>query len=131
MEAVTSASHAEKGPALVVEDDEDIRLTFSSVLTDEGYRTVCAADGADALALLRRSDVARPRVILLDLVMPRMDAWKLRRELLKDERLAKIPIVLISGDPRVWDEAVGMGASAVLLKPITLEQLLGALEPFH
>ena len=115
------------GPILIVEDDEDIRETIADLLVDEGYPIVVAADGAEALRLLHGAGAQRPRLILLDLMMPVMNAWDFRKELVKDEQLADVPIVLLSGDARVMDKSASFGAVRALLKPISLVDLLNVV----
>jgi len=118
-----------RGPILVVEDDADIRETIAAVLAEEGHALALAADGAEALKVLRGRG-PRPRLILLDLMMPVMNAWELRTELLKDEELAAIPIVVFSGDAHVADKAASLGAADVLIKPISLANLLEVVARF-
>ena len=126
----SSSEPHQPGPILIVEDDDDIRETLVAVLSDEGHEIMAAADGAEALDILRQA-LLLPRLILLDLMMPVMNAWDFREELLKTEQLRVIPIVLLSGDARVVDKSVGLGAAAALLKPISLAQLLDVVEQFH
>jgi CheY-like chemotaxis protein len=58
------------------------------------------------------------------LMMPVMDGWQLRLELLKDRRLATIPIMLLSGAGSLATEAAALGAVAFLNKPFSVNQLL-------
>jgi two-component system response regulator MprA len=106
---------------LVVDDDEDIRSALCMVLALRGVATLEAADGVEALALL--GGEARVSLILVDLMMPRMNGWDFRRAQLSDPRLAQIPVVLISCDPKVREAAVELGACAGLEKPVDLDQL--------
>jgi CheY-like chemotaxis protein len=74
--------HAAVNPLLsntivVVDDEETICETLKDVLEEEGYAVQCAGDGIAALALLRAMDAA-PRMIILDLLMPRMDGNEVR-----------------------------------------------------
>jgi CheY-like chemotaxis protein len=79
---------------LVVEDDIDLRATLCDALDLEGYVTICAENGEAALRHLASG--ARPCVILLDLMMPVMDGWTFRQEMLKDPSLASIPVIVMS-----------------------------------
>lgn len=106
---------------LLVEDDEDIRTDLAAVLEDFGYRVTAVRDGAEALRYLRDAD--SPCLILLDLMMPVMDGWQLRLELLNDRRLAAIPVVLLSGAGNLATEAASLGAHGFLEKPFHVEQL--------
>lgn len=110
------------GRILVVEDDLDIRSILSQLLMFEGYDVEEAADGAEALALLRRGQP--PALILLDLMMPVMDGWQLRAELQRDPALASIPVVIVSADVRAEQEASRLRVAGLLKKPLQIEPLL-------
>jgi CheY-like chemotaxis protein len=79
---------------LVVEDDDDIREAIGEVLTHEGYHVALAENGRHALEKL--DEVERPCLVLVDLVMPHMDGWDLLTALAKNDRLATIPVVVMS-----------------------------------
>src|SRR4029078_11962162 len=79
---------------LVVDDEDDIRETIRTILEDEGYEAYGASNGSEALNLLH--DIPRPCVILLDLMMPVMDGWKLLEVLKEDDPLATIPVPVVS-----------------------------------
>src|SRR5438477_12944524 len=79
---------------LVVEDDADIREAIGDTLEGEGYVVALAEDGQQALEVLERLE--RPCLLLVDLIMPRMDGWELMRALSKNDRLATIPVVVMS-----------------------------------
>lgn len=111
-----------RGAVMIVEDDAFIRDDLAEILADEGYPVATAGNGAEALDLLRGGDP--PSLILLDLMMPVMDGWQLRRELLKDAALARIPIVVLSGAGSVKSEAASLGAVGYVSKPFKLETLL-------
>lgn len=109
---------------LVVDDDADIRSTLEEVLTDEGYAVVAAANGLDALAILRAGE--RPCVILLDLMMPVMDGYRFREAQVRDERLATIPVVVMTAGshmPRSQFDGHGW-----LAKPLRLRDLMTAID---
>jgi CheY-like chemotaxis protein len=109
---------------LVVDDDQDLRDALRQLLEEEGYEVICAEHGRAALAHLRGG--LAPDAILLDLWMPVMDGWQLRRELELDPALSRIPIVLLTATREV--DAKMLGVRAVLNKPIGAKALLGALE---
>jgi two-component system, chemotaxis family, chemotaxis protein CheY len=79
---------------MIVDDDPAVVEGLTELLEGEGYVVVAARDGLDALEQLRAG--ARPSVILLDLMMPRMDGWDFRQVQLLDADLRDIPIVVIS-----------------------------------
>jgi CheY-like chemotaxis protein len=107
---------------LLVEDDDDIRIDLCALLDDLGYKVSAVRHGREALDYLRAAEP--PDLILLDLMMPVMDGWQLRLELLKDRRLAAIPIMLLSGAGSLATEAAALGAVAFLNKPFNVNQLL-------
>jgi CheY-like chemotaxis protein len=111
---------------LLVEDDDDIRMDLCALLDDLGYRVFAVRNGLEALDYLRAAEP--PDLILLDLMMPVMDGWQLRLELLKERRLAAIPIMLLSGAGSLATEAAALGAVAFLNKPFNVSQLLRVVQ---
>jgi two-component system alkaline phosphatase synthesis response regulator PhoP len=109
---------------LVVEDDTDTLAVIVGFLAAEGYRAMAAEDGVEALAAARRE---RPDVIVLDLMMPRMNALQFRNEQLRDPALKDIPIVCLSGLSHAQTAALELGISECLPKPVDLDRLLGAV----
>jgi CheY-like chemotaxis protein len=112
---------------LVIDDDESIRETIGSILTDEGYEVI-DGDGIEALDKLRRG--LRPAFILLDLMMPEMDGWEFRAQQLHDPELALIPVVVISGDGHAEAKAAALQADSHLRKPFELSALLAIAQDF-
>jgi CheY-like chemotaxis protein len=113
---------------LVVEDDPDIRETVAQILEDEGYAPVVAENGQEAM---RRLDQGlRPRLILLDLMMPIMDGWQFREEQRKSPQVADIPVIVISADGNVGQKAVAIGATSHIRKPIGIDALLEVVQRF-
>ena len=114
-----------RAPAiLIVDDDTDLREVLGELLSDEGYATQLCANGRVALDLLRSG--TRPRLILLDLMMPEMDGWAFRQAQLQDAQLREIPVVVMSASRGV-DDAV-LGGAEILQKPLGLQEILGAVE---
>ena len=114
---------------LLIEDDRDICEIVQQVLADEGYETIAVSNGAEGLARLR-SSAPHPFVIMLDLMLPVMDAWQFRAEQAGDALLADIPIVIFSANPKVGQHADALGAAAVLRKPPNLDELLSVVSRF-
>jgi two-component system, chemotaxis family, chemotaxis protein CheY len=111
---------------LLVDDDADVRESIRDALADEGYRVTTAANGREALLLLKNEDF-RPDLILLDIMMPEMDGWAFRGEQLKDPRLVSIPVIVFTacGAPR--DIARQLDAAGFLKKPLPLDELLSTI----
>ncbi len=112
---------------LVVDDDIHIRYALVDALEDEGYGAMSAANGLEALEVLRVLPKP-PSVILLDLMMPVMDGWQFRAEQERDPLFSKIPVVVVSAIGR--EEASQVSASAYLKKPFLMEDLVSAVSKF-
>jgi CheY-like chemotaxis protein len=95
-EAASSGGDVDREPLaiLVVDDDRAVLNALTELLESEGYKVTTAIDGLDALDQLRGG--LRPRVIVLDLMMPVMDGWDFRHEQMKDQALRDIPVVVIT-----------------------------------
>jgi CheY-like chemotaxis protein len=106
---------------LVVDDDVAIRETLTEVLSEEGYDVECAANGRDALHALDTREP--PRLVLLDLMMPVMSGWELLEVMHDNERLASIPVVVVSA-------MTAPGVEGHLQKPVDLERLLTTVARF-
>jgi two-component system response regulator MprA len=107
---------------LVVDDDPDIVDVLSLILESRGYRVITARDGQKALEVLRGTD--RPQLVLMDLMMPGMDGWQFFAEHRADPEVARIPVVLLTGNAQGLAELEGLGAAGYLRKPVELQTLL-------
>ena len=87
--------HARRRRILLIEDDAELREAMQETLALRGHEVVPAGNGRDALREMR---LARPDLVILDLMMPVMDGWQFRAELKRDPALADVPIVVISGN---------------------------------
>jgi len=119
----SQAPHA--ADILVVDDDPDIRDSLREVLEEEGYAVACVGNGREALDYLHREP--RPRVILLDLMMPIMDGWQFRREQKKDPVIADIPLIVITATGK---RPVLIDAEELVMKPLDLGRLFEAIERY-
>jgi CheY-like chemotaxis protein len=111
---------------LVIEDDTEVRGCLSMMLHSEGFTVEAAGDGEEALAYLRTHST--PSLILLDLTMPTMDGREFRRQQLADPRLAKIPVIVLTGRREVAKLARELGVVEVLSKPVNLEELIHVVQ---
>lgn len=111
-----------RGSIMIVEDDEPVRETLADILEYEGYSVYTACDGREALARLNSG--ARPSLILLDLMMPRMNGWEFRMEQLRSQELSGIPVAILSGAFDVRVQAALLGVREFLGKPIEVQELL-------
>lgn len=116
---------AEGRRILVVEDEEGISRVVADLLSDEGYAVRTAANGTEALALLR---AWRPDAIVLDMMMPVMDGWAFRAaQRALPNGLAAIPIVVLSAARDAAAHAAALGAAAAIPKPFDLDDVLTAV----
>lgn len=102
---------------LLVEDNEDNRIIYSTVLRHLGYQVIEAQDGVEAVDLARST---QPDLILMDISIPRMDGWEATRILRGDPRTSAIPIVALTAHALADDRerAAEVGFSSYLAKPI-------------
>jgi len=95
---------------LVIDDEAPIRLLCRVNLEAEKMEVLEAADGPTGLESARRE---APDVILLDVMMPGLDGWRVAEELLDDERTKRIPIVFLTARAELRDRARGLDLGGV------------------
>ena len=120
-------SQSERNTILVIDDDPVVREMMRRYLEREGFHIVTAADGGEGLRIARE---ILPSVITLDVVMPEKDGWDVLRALKSDQKLADIPVVMLT----IIDEknkGYALGASDYVVKPVDRQQLLSVLEKFR
>jgi CheY-like chemotaxis protein len=109
---------------LVIEDDRRSAELLELYLDGSGLRVVLARDGAEGLELAR---TLRPRAVILDILLPRLDGWDLLTRLKQDPATADIPVVIVT----MLDErgkGLALGAVEYLVKPVSREAMMEALE---
>ena len=108
---------------LVVDDEEDIAFSVALRLSAAGYEVICAEDGAEGL---RRAQAEAPDLIILDLMLPKMDGFKVCRLLKFDDRYKRTPIIMLSARSQEADVALGRetGAECYMTKPFDSGELL-------
>ena len=102
---------------LLVEDNEDNRIIYCTVLRHLGYEVIEAQDGVEAVELARS---VLPDLILMDISIPRMDGWEATRILRGDPRTQAIPIIALTAHALADDRerATSVGFTSYLAKPI-------------
>lgn len=108
---------------LIVDDDSEVRDTLAEFFVDEGYCVATAANGDDALRILRDEAAELPHVIILDLLMPVLGGADLYALMQRDPRLARVPVIVATSDPTHAPRGL-----PTFGKPTSLERLLGAVE---
>jgi CheY-like chemotaxis protein len=124
-----SATNPSSRTILLIEDDRDICEIVAQVLDEEGYETVTVSNGAEGLKRLRSTDT-RPFLIVLDLMLPVMDAWQFRSEQAGDAQIADIPVVIFSANPKIAQHAGSLGAAGMIRKPPNLDEFLDVVSRF-
>ena len=114
------------GPrVLLVEDDDAVREMLCAALNDAGFDIVAALDGVHAL----RTAIAKtPDVVLLDLGLPDLDgSGYLRRWRERDDRAAKVPVIVMSAFAYGEQIADEVGAVQYFAKPFDIEEMIKAI----
>ena len=117
---------------MIVEDDQTILENLSQLLQLNGLSVSEAYDGQMALDYLKHPDnqgVAAPRIIVSDLMMPRMDGFELLRAVKNDSALKHLPFILLSArsDSSDLQQAFQLGANDYLIKPFEVEHLMDVI----
>ncbi len=112
---------------LVVDDEADLVRILQFGLQAIGYQVETASDGQEALKKARE---AKPDIILLDLMLPKLDGYKVCRLLKFDERYKNIPIIILSARTQEGDQllAMEMGANRFITKPYDFSEVLSHIE---
>jgi len=106
------------GPTiLLVEDNDDNRVVYRTMLNHFGFRVVEATDGGEALRCVRDD---RPDLILMDISIPVMDGWETTRTLKADPETARIPVIAVTAHALESDRARAeeIGFNLFLTKPV-------------
>ena len=110
---------------LVVDDEERMRKLVNDFLTRKQYKVVEAADGEEAINLfIKNNDFD---LIILDVMMPKMDGWKVCREIRK---LSKVPIIMLTAKSEESDELLGfeLGVDEYISKPFSPRILVARVD---
>ncbi|MGQ9887750.1 MAG: hybrid sensor histidine kinase/response regulator [Aggregatilineales bacterium] len=118
-----------RGVILVVEDDLNLLDGLRNILELEGYDTLTAVDGLEALEVLRRQP-RPPDLILSDIMMPRMDGLELLETVRQQSQWLSIPFIFLTARGQTRDvlRAKGMGVDDYLIKPYDPTELVVAIE---
>ena len=108
---------------LVVDDEPDLVETVRFPLEMEGYQVLVSYNGEDGLNQARREN---PDLIILDLMLPKLDGYKVCRLLKFDERYKHIPILMLTAKTQEKDRILGKetGADGYMTKPFDIDQLM-------
>ena len=108
---------------LIVDDEKDIVETISFVLEAQGYRCICAYDGE---AGLKKAKDEIPDLMVLDVMMPNINGFKISRLLKFDSKYKNIPILMLTARSQKEDKMIGeeTGADIYMTKPFDIEELV-------
>jgi diguanylate cyclase (GGDEF)-like protein len=111
-----------EGRLLVVEDDADISNMLRIYFNSQGYQTIVAARGDEALEICRRNI---PNLVILDIVLPDIDGYEVCRRLRSNLRTGHIPIIFLTQRDERSDQIAGLelGADDYVTKPFDLQLL--------
>jgi DNA-binding response OmpR family regulator len=112
---------------LLVDDEQDISEVVKMRLEANDYEVIVAYDGQEALD---KAHQEKPDLMILDLMLPKIDGYKVCRMLKLDDKYKNIPIILFSARAQESDKEMGkdVGADAYLTKPFDPQALLGKIK---
>ena len=108
---------------MIVDDDTNICELLRLYIEKEGYSTVIANDGEQAVELFNRE---QPNLILLDIMLPQMDGWQVCREIRKT---SDVPIIMLTAKGEVFDKILGLelGADDYVVKPFEAKEVVARI----
>ena len=108
---------------LVADDEPNIVISLEYLMKRAGYQVSVARDGQEALDLLRRE---RPRLVLLDVMMPKKSGHEVCQELRADEQIKDTLVLMLTAKGRDTDvdKGLGVGADAYMTKPFSTRELV-------
>ncbi|MGA9885850.1 MAG: response regulator transcription factor [Candidatus Acidiferrales bacterium] len=112
---------------LVIEDDRDIVELVRYNLEKDGYQVTACVDGATGLAQVRKSP---PDLLLLDLMLPKLSGLEICKEIRRDDRLGRLPILILTARGEEADRVVGLelGADDYVAKPFSPRELVARVK---
>ena len=108
---------------LIADDEPNILISLEYLMKREGFEVHLARDGQEALAMLQRE---RPRLVLLDVMMPHLSGFEVCQALRADEALKDTLVLMLTAKGRDTDVAkgLGVGADAYMTKPFSTKELV-------
>lgn len=113
----------EKLKVLLVDDEASIVMVVKRRLESEGFEVLTAMDGQEALALAEKE---KPALVILDLMLPKIDGYKVCALLKRNTQFCKIPILIFTARAQQTDESLAYecGADTYLRKPFNSKELI-------
>lgn len=117
---------------LIIDDDPDFVAATEVVLESKDYQVLAAYDGKEGLEKVREEN---PDLVILDIIMPQEDGFKVCEEIKADPELAKIPVIILTSLSERWSEVTLSVTQGLMLeaedyidKPVAPEELLRRVE---
>lgn len=109
---------------LIADDDNNISELIKVYFEKDGFQTVVAHDGRQAVELFKSE---APSIVILDVMMPEMDGWQVCREI---RRVSNIPIIMLTAKGEMFDKVLGLelGADDYMVKPFDPKELIARVK---
>ena len=114
---------------LIVDDEQDIVESLKFVLEASDYACYCAYNGEDGLKLAKE---LVPDLMILDVMMPKINGYKISRLLKYDNKYKDIPIIMVTARSQLEDKAIGeeTGVNEYITKPFELDAIVKKVEEY-
>ena len=114
---------------VVIDDSKTIRRTAETLLKKAGCQVITATDGFESLSKVME---AKPDIIFVDIMMPRLDGYQTCALIKNNPGFKKIPVVMLSSKDGLFERARGriVGAEYYMTKPFTREELLNTIKTY-
>ena len=114
---------------LIVDDEKDIVETLAFMLKQKGYECISAYDGEEGLKLAKEES---PNLIILDVMMPKINGYKICRLLKFDSKYKDIPIIMVTARGQAQDIQIGeeTGADEYITKPFEFNELFDTVKKY-
>ena len=114
---------------LIVDDEQDIVETLKFMLEAEGYECFCAYDGENGLTLAKE---IIPDLMILDVMMPKINGFKISRLLKYDTKYKDIPIIMVTARSQEEDKLIGQetGVNEYITKPFELDDIIKKVKEY-
>ncbi|MBK6916691.1 MAG: response regulator [Deltaproteobacteria bacterium] len=112
---------------LVIEDEASVRTLLEKSLSSRGYRVQCCEDGLAGLTAL---ESAKPDLIIVDIMMPRLDGMTFVKAIKGNGETKPIPVIFLTAknDPKTMIVGINLGARFYVTKPFVIDDLLSKVQ---
>ena len=124
---MSSESNGKK--ILIVDDEQDIVETLKFMLEAQGYECFCAYDGENGLNMAKE---IMPDLMILDVMMPKINGYKISRLLKYDNKYKDIPIIMVTARSQEDDKLLGQetGVNEYITKPFELDEVIAKVNEY-